>query len=82
MVREILDTLYMARRTLLGITGLDSSQEIAEKSVNETAITRRISKAINIIEQSEQYPLSEEQSKLRNKEAWITRAKRELEDKQ
>ena len=29
-----------------------------------------------------QMSLPEEQSKLRNREAWITRAKRELEDKQ
>lgn len=54
IVREVIDTLYMAHTTLLGITGLDSPKEVAEKSANETAITRRISKAIDIIRQSEQ----------------------------
>ena len=54
IVREVIDTLYMARATFLGITGLDSPQEVAEKSANETAITRRISKAIDIIQQAEQ----------------------------
>lgn len=81
IIREVIDTLHMARTTLLGITGLDSPQEVAKKSANENAITRRISKAIDIIQQSEQHPLPEEQSKLRNREAWITRAKKELEDK-
>ena len=57
IVREVIDTLYMARTTLLGITGLDSPQEVAKKSANETAITRRISKAIDIIQQSEQPPI-------------------------
>lgn len=54
IVREVIDTLYMARTTFLGITGLDSPQEVAKKSANETAITRRISQAIDIIQQSEQ----------------------------
>lgn len=54
IVREVIDTLYMARTTLLGITGLDSPQEVAKKSACETAITRRISKAIDIIQQSKQ----------------------------
>lgn len=54
IVRAVIDTLYMARTTILGITGLDSPQEVAKKSANETAITRRISKAIDIIQQSEQ----------------------------
>ena len=54
VVREVIDTLYMVRTTLLGITGLDSPQEVAKKSANETAITRRISKAIDIIQQSQQ----------------------------
>lgn len=57
IVREVIDTLYMARTTFLGITGLDSPQEVAKKSANETAITRRISKAIDIIQQSEQSSL-------------------------
>lgn len=52
IVREVIDTLYMARTTLLGITGLDSPQEVAKKSANETAITLRISNAIDIIQQS------------------------------
>lgn len=55
IVREVIDTLYMANVTLLDITGLDSPQEVAKKSVtNETAITRRIDKAIDLIQQSEQ----------------------------
>lgn len=54
IVREVIDTLYMARTTFLGISGLDSPQEVAKKSANETAITRRISKAIDIIQQSKQ----------------------------
>ena len=54
IVREVIDTLYMARTTFLGITGLDSPQDVEKKSANETAITRRISKAIDIIQQSEQ----------------------------
>lgn len=59
IVREVIDTLYMARTTFLGITGLDSPQEVAKKSANETAITRRISKAIDIIQQSEQSHIPE-----------------------
>lgn len=55
IVREVIDTLYMSRNTFLGITGLDSPQEVAKRtSENETAITCRISKAIDIIQQSEQ----------------------------
>ena len=57
IVREVIDTLYMARTTFLGITGLDSPQEVEKKSANETAITRRISKAIDMIQQSEQSPV-------------------------
>lgn len=59
IVREVIDTLYMARTTFLGITGLDSPQDVEKKSANETAITRRISKAIDIIQQSEQPHISE-----------------------
>lgn len=59
IVREVIDTLYMARTTFLGITGLDSPQDVEKKSANETAITRRISKAIDIIQQSEQQPMPE-----------------------
>ena len=54
IIREVIDTFYMARTTLLGITGLDSPQEVAKKSANESAITRRISKTIDIIQQSDQ----------------------------
>lgn len=54
VIHEVIDTLHMAHTTLLGITRLDSPQEIAKKSANETAITRRISKTIDIIQQSEQ----------------------------
>lgn len=54
IVREVIDTLYMARTTLLGITGLDSPRDVEKKSANETAITRRVNKAIDIIQQSEQ----------------------------
>lgn len=46
-LKEIEDTLYMVRATLLGLTGLDSKEEIREKSIlNETAITRRIDSCI------------------------------------
>lgn len=54
VIREVIDTLNMARTTLLGITKLDSPQEVAKKSSKETAITRRMSRAIDIIQQSEQ----------------------------
>ena len=51
IVREVIDTLHQANITLLGITGLDSSQEIAKKcEENETAINRRIRKAISLLE--------------------------------
>lgn len=53
IIREVIDTLRVARTTLLGMTGIDSPQEVAKKSANETAITRRISKAIDIIQQSD-----------------------------
>lgn len=53
VVREVIDTLHMANITLLGITGLDSEQEFAKKCVeNETAINRRIYKAISLLESS------------------------------
>lgn len=74
IVREVIDTLYMARTTLLGITGLDSPQEAAKKSANETAITRRISKAIDIIQQSEQKPMPEEQPSKDLEEAAMAQA--------
>lgn len=53
IVREVIDTLHQANITLLGITGLDSPQEFAKKCVeNETAINRRIKKAIGLLESS------------------------------
>ena len=53
IVREVIDTLHQANITLLGVTGLDSPQEIAEKrEENETAINRRIRKAIGLLESS------------------------------
>lgn len=52
IIREVIDTLYMAKSTLLGITGLDTPQEFARKcQENETAITRRIDRSIDIIQQ-------------------------------
>ena len=53
VVREVIDTLYQADITILGITGLDSSQEFAKKCVeNETAINRRINNAIGLLRSS------------------------------
>ena len=53
VVREVIDTLHQANITLLGITGLDTPREIAKKRVeNETAITRRISSVIGLLESS------------------------------
>lgn len=53
IVKEVIDTLYQANITLLRITGLDSPQEIAKKcEENETAINRRIRKAISLLESS------------------------------
>lgn len=53
IVREVIDTLHQANITLLGVTGLDSPQEIAKKyEENETAINRRIRKAIGLLESS------------------------------
>lgn len=53
VVREVIDTLYQANNTLLGVTGLDSQQEFAKKcKENETAINRRIKKAIGLLEAS------------------------------
>ncbi len=55
VIREVIDTLYMAKSTLLGITGLDTPQEVARKcKENETAIIRRIDKSIDIIQQYEE----------------------------
>lgn len=77
IIREVIDTLNMARTTLLGITGLDSPQEVAKKSANETAITWRISRAIDIIQQSEQSSLPEgldEAAEEQGKTKFYTRA--------
>lgn len=53
VAREVIDTLRQADITLLGITGLDSPQEFAKKCrENETAINRRIKKAIGLFESS------------------------------
>ena len=53
IIREVIDTLHQANTTLFGITGLDSPQEIAKKiEENETAINRRIYKAISLLESS------------------------------
>lgn len=53
VAREVIDTLHQADITLLGITGLDSPQEFAKKCrENETAINRRIKKAIGLFESS------------------------------
>ena len=53
IVREVVDTLHQANITLLKITGLDSPQEVAKKyEENETAINRRIRKAISLLESS------------------------------
>ena len=53
IIREAIDTLHQANITLLKITGLDSPQEIAKKcEENETAINRRIRKAISLLESS------------------------------
>ena len=53
IVREVIDTLHQANITLLGVTGLDSPREVAKKcEENETAINRRIRKAISLLESS------------------------------
>lgn len=50
VVSEVIDTLHQANNTLLGVTGLDSPQEIAKKcKENETAINRRIKNAISLL---------------------------------
>ena len=53
IVREVIDTLHQANITLLGITGLDSPQELARKcEENENAINRRIMHAISLLKTS------------------------------
>ena len=47
VVREVIDTLHQANITLLGITGLDSPQEVAKKcEENETAINRGLGRLL------------------------------------
>ena len=65
VIREVINTLQMANNTLLGITGLDSPQEVAKKEEKECAINRAIRRAIDILQQGERselpstnYPLS------------------------
>lgn len=54
VIREVIDTLRQANITLLGLTALDSEQEIKEKvQNNETAINRRIRNAIILLEEKE-----------------------------
>lgn len=56
VVREVIDTLYQANNVLLGITGLDSLKEIDRKCrENKTAITRRIDKAIGLMQGTVKY---------------------------
>ena len=53
VIKEVIDTLHQANITLLRITALDTPREIAKKRVeNETAITRRISSVIGLLESS------------------------------
>ena len=51
IIREVIDTLHQANITLLRITGLDSKEELERKRrENETATTRRIKNAIDLLE--------------------------------
>lgn len=53
VVREVINTLHQANITLLGVTALDSPKEFAKKcKEDETAINRRIKKAIGLLEAS------------------------------
>ena len=53
IIEEVLNTLRQANLVLLGITALDSSEEFAKKcKENESAINRRIKKAIMLLENS------------------------------
>lgn len=50
IVREVINTLHQANISLLGITGLDSPQEVEKKcKENRTAINRRINNAISLL---------------------------------
>lgn len=53
VVMEAIDTLYQANITLLRMTALDSQEEMERKRrENETATTRRIKSAIDLLEAS------------------------------
>ena len=53
IIEEVLSTLRQANCVLLGVTALDSPAEFAQKcKENETAINRRIKKAIMLLENS------------------------------
>lgn len=55
VVAEVVDTLYQANTTLLGITGLDSQEEIEKKcKENSTAINRRIQRAIILLTEKDE----------------------------
>jgi len=68
IIREVINTLYMANNTLLGITGLDSPQEIAKKKEKECAINRAIYRAIDILQQGEQPQLLSDKDRVRDGE--------------
>lgn len=54
-IKEVIDTLYQANATLLGLTGLDSKEEIEEKcKKNSTAINRRIQRTIALLTETEE----------------------------
>lgn len=54
-IGEVIDTLYQANATLLGLTGLDSKAEIEDKcKKNSTAINRRIQRAIILLTEKEE----------------------------
>ena len=50
IIDEAVETLRQANITLLGITGLDTKEEVSQKiKANESAINRRIAKAISLL---------------------------------
>ena len=54
-IGEVIDTLYQANATLLGLTGLDSKEEIEKKCKEKsTAINRRIQRAIILLQETEE----------------------------
>lgn len=54
-IGEVIDTLYQANATLLGLTGLDSEEEIEKKCKEKsTAINRRIQRAIILLQETEE----------------------------